>query len=226
MAYDPAHQVVVLYGGLIPDQSEGFDADDTWTWNGVDWSEMIEHSKAPGPREGPRMITAGNRVVMFGGRIGNVAYFGDAWTWDGEAWVRVDRSPTPAGRADAAVVWDPADSSIFVYGGTGMRPGGGPGETGVPLSDTWTLRGTDWSQIKAGGPLPLTVANAIWDARTGSAEVIFGIRCPNPSNQAWEWDGTKWSHTTIAIPARWGAAVAEDESGNTLVFGGSDQPGC
>jgi len=28
------------------------------------------------------------------------------------------------------------------------------------------------------------------------------------------------------VPPRWGAAVAQDESGKALVFGGSDEPGC
>src|SRR6266581_2343802 len=65
MAYDPAHQVVVLYGGLIPDQSEGAEASDTWTWDGLDWTLVSEKTKAPGPREGPRMITAGSRVLLF-----------------------------------------------------------------------------------------------------------------------------------------------------------------
>jgi len=225
MAYDPARRVVVLYGGLIPDLSEGVAASDTWTWNGVDWSDVIEQSKAPGPREGARMITAGNRVVLFGGRFFNLTYFGDAWTWDGTAWLRIDRSPTRPGRADAAVVWDPADSSIFVFGGNGIRRGGGPGETGVPLGDAWTFKGGEWSQIEAGPPA-LNVANAIWDPRTGRAGVIFGIRCPNPTNEIWGWNGTTWTHTQIGVPARWGAAVAQDTDGNALVFGGSDEPGC
>ena len=227
MAYDPSHQVVVLYGGLVQDNNEGVAASDTWTWNGSDWTLISAITKAPGDREGPRMVTAGNRVMLFGGRWYNVKYFGDAWTWDGKAWSRVDSNPTPPGRANAAVIWNPMDESLFVYGGTGLRSDAGIGALGKSLGDAWSLKNGAWTETKVLGLSPTANANAIWDQKTKSSVVVFGITCPQPTNAAWLFDGAAWTQgPRPVIPARWGAAVAEDPQGNVLVFGGSDEPGC
>src|SRR4029077_19870833 len=139
MAYDPAHHVVVLYGGLIPDQSEGAEAADTWTWDGTDWTQVGSGPGAPGYRGGPRAVTSSDGLILFGGRSANVKYYGDAWTWNGKKWSRVDRTRTPPGRSAAAVAWTPVDSSLFVFSGTGFRPGAGPGNLGELLGDAWVL---------------------------------------------------------------------------------------
>ena len=226
MAYDPEHQTVVLYGGLIPDQSEGSEAADTWTWNGSDWTQASGGNSGPSYRDGPRMVTAGKRVLMFGGHIGNLRYFGDAWTWDGAKWSRVDHGPTPQGRGDAAIAWDSDDSSLFVYGGLGIRPDAGPGNLGLPLSDAWSMKNGAWVHLPAPGRPIAANGNAVWDPMTHRVVVMFGIACPDPTTAGWSWDGVKWSAAQVNVTARWGAAVAEDSDGNVLVFGGSDEAGC
>ena len=227
MAYDPSHQAVVMHGGLIPDQAEGFESSDTWTWNGSDWTEVSVESKAIGPRQGLRMVTAGNGVLLFGGNYANLRYYADVWTWDGAGWSRIDRNPTPPGRGNAAITWDPLDSALFVYGGAGINSQAGPGALGKQLNDVWVLRNGAWTQLRADGPPTLANGNAFWNQKTNRLVVVFGIKCPDPTNEDWVWAGASWTQSAnVAIPARWGAAIAEDPGGNVVVFGGSDEPGC
>ena len=227
MAYDPGHQVVVLYGGLIPDQGEGHSASDTWTWNGSDWAEVgADNYVGLGIRTGPRMVTAGNQVLIFGGHDFNTSYFSDAWVWDGVTWSRVDHGPTPDGRGDAAIAWEPDDSSLFVYGGLGIRPNAGPGNLGVPLGDAWVMKNGAWRQLPAAGGRIRADANAIWERRTSSAIVMFGIACPELTTAGSSWDGATWSSVQVGASPRWGAAVTQDGQGNVLVFGGSNESDC
>src|SRR5690242_3062093 len=226
MAYDPGHQVVVLFGGLIPDRGEGHSASDTWTWNGSDWAEVGTDNYRLGIRTGPRMVTAGNRVVMFGGHDFNSSYFGDAWAWDGGSWTRVDHGPAPGGRGDAAIAWNPDDSSLFVYGGLGMRPNAGPGNLGLPLGDAWSMKDGAWRELPVAGRQIMADANAIWDQKTKRAVVMFGIACPDLATVGSSWDGAGWSSVQVGASPRWGAAVAQDYQGNVLVFGGSDESVC
>jgi len=83
-----------------------------------------------------------------------------------------------------------------------------------------------WTQLQGAGPPPTADANAVWDASARSVVVMFGIVCPNPVADAWAWDGAVWKHSTVPVPARWRAAVAEDPVGGALVFGGNDEVGC
>ncbi|TMB75714.1 MAG: hypothetical protein E6J46_13685, partial [Chloroflexi bacterium] len=224
-AYDPAHQVVVLYGGLVQDRNEGIAASDTWTWDGSDWTMVSPKTDSPGDREGPVMVTAGNRILLFGGRSYNVKYFGDVWAWDGKTWSRVDRDPTPPGRGNPAATWDPIDSSLFIFGGSGFNSSAGPGALGTPLGDAWSLTGGKWTQVNSSGPGRLAFANAMWDGK--KIVVLLGMPCPNPSGDAWGWDGKAWLKLASAgISARYGAASAESPDGKALLFGGSDEPGC
>ncbi len=227
MAYDPVHQVVVLFGGLIPDQAEGREANDTWTWDGSDWTEMDAGPGPPSKRQGLSVITAGDRIILFGGHVANALYFGDAWSWDGKTWYRVDIGPGPPGRGAAAVAWNPIDSSLFVFGGSGFNATGGPGAQGTPLSDGWMLTRGMWTQLNSSGPGRLAYANAIWDRAGTRVVVLLGMPCPEPSDAAWAWDGTAWSKlANPGISARWGAALAENKDGKALLFGGSSEAGC
>ena len=228
MAYDPIRKLVVLYGGLIADAAEGREGADTWTWNGADWTAVAPESNgAPGHREGARMVSTADGVILFGGRIGNVTYFDDAWGWDGTKWSRNDSTPRPPGRAYAAVAWDPLHRSLVVYGGTGFNPAAGIGAQGTPLGDTWVLAGVSWRNPKPPGPPALSFATAIWDRASSHVLLLFGMDCPRPTSDSWAWDGVGWSRVaTGKVPPRWGAAVAQDGNGNTLAFGGSDEAGC
>ncbi len=226
MAYDPSRRVVVLYGGLVADAAEGHEASDTWTWDGSDWSEVSADNHGPRLRYGAGMVTAANQVILFGGHVFNTEYFADAWTLAGSNWVRLDHGPAPAGRGNAAVAWNEDDSSLFVYGGLGIRAGAGPGNLGVPLTDAWSLKAGAWSQVTAAGPPALYDASAVWDSAAHSVLVMLGMSCPQPVNDAWAWNGSKWTHSALPVPARWGAAAAQDANGTVLVFGGDDEAGC
>lgn len=228
MAYDPTHQVVVLYGGSLAAQAEGGSGSDTWTWDGSDWTQASASNEAPGPRRGSVMVTAGNRVLLFGGaQFANDGYAGDTWTWDGHSWSRVDHDPTPPGRRFPAVVWDPGNSSMIIYGGSGLNPEAGGGGAGTPLADGWLLKNGSWTQIKSPGPPALTQANSLWETGTKRALILFGMACPNPTDAVWAWDGAAWSQgNTPTVPARWGAAAAQDSVGKALLFGGSNESGC
>jgi hypothetical protein len=226
MAYDPSLRRVVLYGGLVQDSNEGSEAADTWTWDGADWTLVSNDNNGPRWRYGARMVTANESVILFGGHIGNLKYFADAWTLTGSTWVRVDHGTAPTGRADAAVAWDEDDASLLVYGGLTIRPNAGPGNLGVPVSDGWTLKAGKWSQLAGTGPPALFNSNAVWVAETHSVVVILGINCPEPLSDAWAWNGSAWAQSKLPIPARWSAATAADTKGNILVFGGDDEVGC
>jgi len=226
MAYEPSRQIVVMYGGLIPDSAEGAEASDTWTWDGTDWTEVSNDNSGPRVRGGARMVSARDHVVLFGGHVYNVKYFGDAWTLDGSNWIRIDHDPTPAGRGDAAVAWNPDESSLFVFGGLGIRANAGPGNLGIALQDAWSLNGVKWTDLKTAGPPATYDANSIWDASSHSVVLLFGMVCPNPVADAWSWNGSGWKRSSLPVPARWSAAVAQDSNGDVLVFGGDDESGC
>ena len=231
MAYDPAHGTVVLYGGLVQDKGEGTPAADTWSWNGSDWSVLSQFSDNVGERLGASMVTAGGKVILFGGGSApNYDLHGDAYMWSGSAWASIDSKPRPPGRYGAAMAWNETDSSLFVFGGSGLDPSAGPGAAGIPLADTWLLRGGTWSRSAAAGPPATGQPNALWQAKPGRVLLMFGmagVRCPQPTNAVWAWDGSSWSQLANAsAPARWGAALAQAPDGTGLVFGGSDEPGC
>jgi len=224
MAYDPTQQVVVLYGGHIPDAAEGYASAETWTWDGSDWTQVDD---GPGARHGPASVTAQDRAIFFGGNNANATYYGDAWSFSSRKWVRADAGVQPPGRGKAAAVWDPVDSSLLIYGGTGFNGSGGPGAQGVPLADTWALVNGHWSQTSGSGPGRLSFANAMWDVAARRAVVMLGMPCPNPSDAAWAWDGKAWAQLpNPGMSARWGAAMAQAPDGKALLFGGSNEKGC
>ena len=228
MAFDPVRAAVVLYGGLVADSAEGYASNDTWIWDGADWTVGTPDA-TPGHREGARMATTPDGVVLYGGRTDNTNYFGDAWIWNGRTWTLLakEEASGPPARASAAIAWDVKDQGLFVFGGIGINSAGGPGAQGTSLADAWLLTRKGWLSAKDGPPAT-TFSGGVWSAADDRIEVIFGMVCPNPVNDAWGWDrSTGWSRNgTSPVPARWGSALAADTNGNLLAFGGDDERGC
>jgi hypothetical protein len=84
MAYDVARGRTVLFGGDSPTVL----LDDTWTWDGHDWTQMTPITIPPArDEEGIAYNNTRHLIVMFGGRQGSL-FLGDTWTWNGIDWTQ------------------------------------------------------------------------------------------------------------------------------------------
>jgi hypothetical protein len=94
MAYDATRSQVVLFGGgqpvIIsstprtgPSSKPGIVAfDDTWAWDGVNWSQKSPASIPPARySNGMAWDSARNQVVLFGGRDIHYRPLNDTWVW-------------------------------------------------------------------------------------------------------------------------------------------------
>ncbi|HEY2565216.1 MAG TPA: kelch repeat-containing protein [Acidimicrobiales bacterium] len=81
MAYDPATNQLVLFGGYG-------DVNDTWTWGEGGWQKLAP-ATSPSARSGASIAydPVFNQLVLFGGAdSSNDAFFNDTWTWNGATW--------------------------------------------------------------------------------------------------------------------------------------------
>ncbi len=83
MVYDSARQRLVLFGGYGPSYPSGTDLNNTWEYDGFDWTQTTP-SHAPGPRSqhGMAYDSERNRVVLFGGIGGSMG--DDTWEYVAE----------------------------------------------------------------------------------------------------------------------------------------------
>lgn len=118
LAYHAARQRVVLFGG----QSAGppyVGLDDTWTWDGSDWTLLPASQGGPLGRSVHAMAYDGERrrLVMFGGVHERNPYpLDDTWEWDG-TWTQRLPSGPPPGRSGATAVFDAARGHTLLFGG-------------------------------------------------------------------------------------------------------------
>ncbi len=86
MVYDEKRKEIILFGGLTMKIEFGqftkantIALDDTWAWNGSDWSLITEHAQ-PKPRYKHGFVydSKRNKTILFGGYDGK-EYFQDTW---------------------------------------------------------------------------------------------------------------------------------------------------
>lgn len=220
-------EVVLMDTGAYPGYSNFLN--ETWTWNGTDWTNtgttLID---ANGPLPG-RINMAGTydgyNVVLFGGNDGaglNGNGLSDTWLWNGTAWSKKTGLATfPFGRHLAEL------SRSTTTAGTAVLFGGYGGNSKY-LNETWL-----WS----GGPQTWTLLSPATSpsARVGhcmdagpSYVIMFGgsISSGECKNDTWKWDGTTWTQLAPATSpsARTGASMAYDRTNNVWVlFGGMNE---
>ena len=74
-----------MFGGF----TNAGDVNETWLWDGTNWTQVTPSSGNPSARDGQTMVydTAQGDVVMFGGSTGTQgsSRLNETWLWDGTA---------------------------------------------------------------------------------------------------------------------------------------------
>jgi hypothetical protein len=152
MDYDSKGGKLVMFGGDTGDKTN-----ETWTFDGHDWSLMMEPAGASVPLAREATVMARNdsagTLVLFGGeelvaqstaRLGN-----DTWTWNGHVWTEQHPTTKPPARGvetlASTMAYDEFLGLDVLYGG--MNGGGA-------LGDTWTWNGSKWTEVSNNAGCP------------------------------------------------------------------------
>ena len=228
LAYDGAAGNVVLFGGY---DNSGTALNDTWTWDGITWTEQFPPLSPPGRRfysMGMAYHAATRKVLLFGGAKGTHS-FGDTWTWDGLAktWTQHSPAPSPSPRRPM-MAYDDATGTVVLFGGdTGgvARDVRGGVRKDTFYDDTWIWDGATWTQrFPASAPPARGMAAMAYDPNLGAAVLFGGVSIPGgQANDSWLWNGSDWKqmHPATAPTARFAAGMDYSPIANgLLLFGG------
>ena len=173
--YDAENDILFVYGGQTAD---GNAASGAWAASmGTDPVVWTGFATDPGTRVGAASAIAEvgdtHALVVFGGERGG-AYLNDLWFFDIDegTWEQVQTSggSTPPARAYAAMVFDPGQQSLWLFGGGG---------DGGFLDDTWKFNAQTGAlrwvafPVQTARPSPRIGMSAAMDA-TNTNGVFFG----------------------------------------------------
>jgi sugar lactone lactonase YvrE len=192
MVYDAGTGNVVLFGGYGPGGPANGFYNDTWTWDGSNWTQLSP-SASPSAREGASIAYDSNSgaVLLFGGLDSNNNHQKDTWLWDGTTWTQASLTTKPNERYEAGIAYDAATGQTVLFGGANSDGN---------LNDTWTWNGTAgaWTQQSPASHPGARVSPAlVYDAAT-SQTVLFG---GHGLSDTWTWDGANWTRQSIPAPA-------------------------
>lgn len=210
--------VVLLNSGSYPSYNSY--NNQTWTWNGTDWTAITTSVFDPaGPlpaRNNAIMSYDGTNLMLFGGQSGSsmTGLLNDTWTWNGTAWSKKSPATSPFARFNAGAAYL-AGTGVVMFGGCNLL---------YNLEETWVWNGTTWSLLA-----PTNTPGARTDhmmAASASAVIMFGGKSTNSSlNDTWSFSAGNWTKLTPATsPSVRSDATMSYDSHNSLyvMFGGKN----
>jgi len=182
LAYDSHRNVVVLFGGVG-------NKNDTWEWNGTDWTLMTPTTSPGGRYTAMAYDSARKKVVLYGG---NNRLF-DTWEYDGKTWTKVVTKSRPNAYCCVALAYDSVRQRIVVFGG--FSPNN---------NETWEYDGKDWTQIKppTSPSARRDFDNMVYDQRRNRMVLFGGYANTGHMGDTWEYAATQpltASPATISI---------------------------
>ncbi len=185
MAYDPIRAVIVLFGGA---NASGQPLDDTWTWDGTDWTA---HAVArPAARSAAALACEpATGVMLLAGGAGEGGTTGDAWAWDGTTWTE---HPYP-------------DDGDIMYLASDARHGGlvAVGERAM-TSLSWRWDGEAWTSIAGPQPPVRFDGDLVATPSRGSTLLLGGGELhligdpPTDPAAVWELTDAGWQQASFA----------------------------
>ncbi len=172
-AYDAQREVVVLVG-VDPTTN----AIESWSWDGAKLERRLEVTRSEAS-VAVAVDSARGVWVLVAGDASAVRVFES----DGDAWRAVEspEEPSPPGRRDFAVVYDPALRQVVMDGGRTTES--------RFVGDTWGWDGTRWVELARTESPPARRRAAMWFDATRKETVIGG---GEGRDDAWTWNGAGW----------------------------------
>ncbi|HNT28296.1 MAG TPA: hypothetical protein PKH10_08985, partial [bacterium] len=231
MTYDSVRGKVVLFGGGDYYDGDSHDYQDTWEWDGANWTQRTSTNK-PTARTAHTMAydSARGKVILFGGAsyYDNASHANqDTWEWNGTNWAQVKGPAStictgaclctadtcPSARKGHAMAYDRVREKTVLFGGSSVTEG------------TWEWDGSNWTQ-KDSLNKPSARYNHVmaYDSARGNILMFGGVYSSSYKDETWEWNGTNWTQKNPATKpsARAGHAMAYDSvHEKVLFFGGT-----
>jgi hypothetical protein len=164
MTWHAGHQVVWLFGGA-KNVSASAVFDDTWEYDGSDWTKL-EPLNHPTGRNALRIVyddTAGH-IVFFGGNEVGLVERDDTWVHRDADWEEIFPAEKPAPRRAHVFAFDSARGVGVLFGGRG--------DGSVFFNDTWEIM----SDAPEPVPVPVRVTPRTLNKKSGGAYVKVRIR--------------------------------------------------
>jgi hypothetical protein len=167
MAYDGTRQRVVLFGGYGFTNGQSVLLNDTWTWDGTNWTQQLP-PKAPAARFNAALTNddATRTLVLFGGfgLANGFTDLDDTWTWNGSIWTQQFPPKSPSARI-APMTYDTVDQRVILQGGS---------QGGNYFNDTWTWDGYTWTQQQPPAAPPARYSPGFTFDSSNGVGVLFG----------------------------------------------------
>jgi hypothetical protein len=201
MTYDLFHDRLVLFGGVGRNGPGTTQLNDTWTFDGTNWTQQSPANSPPAKYYADIVFDSARGVfVMYGG---NATFSSpgtnETWEYDGVTWTQRFPATDPGNLGLHAMVFDSVRNRTVLYGG---MPGGNPI---VDSHQTWEYDGVTWTQrFPANNPGPLEAHAMCFHAGVGKT-ILFGGVNANPSvppsaidsDKTWAFDGTNWAELPV-----------------------------
>lgn len=206
MVYDPVLKKTVMFGGFNANNYRN----DTWTWNGTEWTEVkMSKDKRP-PNRGQMSMwydPLQQKVILYGG-IGRgsvnefVTRYSDMWAFNGTGWTKLGVTETPGGRFGAQVAVNPVSGKTLLFGGlrVEVRADDPKGEALRQFfdNDTWEWDGSTsrWTRLVTdpATPEPEVRENGslAWDPVASQLVLFGGYADGFYRSDVWVWTGQDW----------------------------------
>ncbi len=221
LVYDSQRGRIVTFGGRSPTLTAN--ANDTWEWNGSDWSQVIT-ANAPSVRAfyGMAYDDRRGKTVLYGGGLGGSVTGGNlTWEYDGTNWTSVNTPLAMPGLESPAMVYDKGRGVTVLFGGWN-------GSSATDYRTTWEYDGVDWT-VKPTANAPLTGyrTGIVYDDARGRTVHYGGYAGGAIQQTVWEYDGNDWTNVLQnAGPGKIteGYMTYSPALGVSVYFGGSGPP--
>jgi len=220
------------YGLLFGGRNPSTDLNDTWTFNGTAWTQVVT-SVAPPPITTGRTVydAADGNVWLYGGYsimpVGPNAY-NFTWTYHGGVWTNITANVTGAPADPHQVsyaVYDSLDGDVLMYGGSGTG-----GANCTQPGNTWTYRNGSYVNLTSGiGTSPPVGAGSRMMADDPAIGGVLlyggwdGGSC-GLSNETWVYHAGSWSPEALPWnpgPLWDGEMAGGGPAGSVLLFSGN-----
>jgi hypothetical protein len=154
----------ILFGGIA-----GFDgitgsnrvgtlSNETWTWDGVTWTEQ-QTSSVPPARTGGQLVydEVRQQTLLFGGNS-STGYLNDMWLWNGVDWSQLSPTTLPPAQARYRVAFHEQLQQVILVGE--VMGGANPWQR---LYQIWLWDGVSWSQYATDEVLPGSLEGFAYD---------------------------------------------------------------